>query len=345
MESGHGSGSINHLKTIPEATAGEDDLSAPCENGNSPSSSDSSLDDLFHVDGSQSTKSNAGTIDSLKLDEDVQLAPKDDEKDIFFGDRSPKSVKSSDHGSQSDRIPMEVTVLSSNSSLDSLSVTQSPQIQVMGRSGEPDPYRIPASVFASKPTTPMEWSVTSNESLFSIHVGNNSFSRDNIFLMGRSGELGKSGEFLNFPDFPVSPSPDNLVMDDRKTSSFTENMEKISESGEDLSVTEAAAETVKEVMRVAAEDRNRQKKPPAAGVRQSFSHSHRSDGSGASINSFAFPILTGGGGRSSDSVKADSERQSQKQLKTQPKTQTTGLTPNAARSNWFPCFSCCPLCC
>ncbi|XP_042498260.1 uncharacterized protein LOC122076782 isoform X2 [Macadamia integrifolia] len=334
MESGHVNGSRKHLKTYTVATIGESDISAPDESANSPSSSSSSntsLDDFFCVDGSHGTK----------LEEDALLATKG-----VSSDRSPKSLESSDQGSQSDTFPIEVTVISPDSSLDGLSVTQSPPIQVMGRSVEPDPYRIPSSVFArSKSTTPMEWSVASNESLFSIHVGNNSFSRDHIFLMGRSGELGKSGELINFPDFPISPPP---VMDgDKKTYN---DVKKSTELRGGLGVTEAAAETVKEVLRVTAEDRNRQKTTPADGVHYSSSHSHRSDGSGASISSFAFPILTGEGGRrSSDSGKADSEQQTLKQPqpkpKPQPQPETPASTPNARGGKWFPCFSCCPFCC
>ncbi|KAL3646087.1 hypothetical protein CASFOL_011285 [Castilleja foliolosa] len=51
-----------------------------------------------------------------------------------------------------------------------------------------DPNRIPASVFSTKPDG---WSVASNESLFSIQMGNNSFSHDNAILYEKSGELGR----------------------------------------------------------------------------------------------------------------------------------------------------------
>ncbi|GER30674.1 AP-2 complex subunit beta [Striga asiatica] len=52
-----------------------------------------------------------------------------------------------------------------------------------------DPNRIPASIFSTKPTNPSEWSVASNESLFSIHMPNNSFSRDYAILYGKSADL------------------------------------------------------------------------------------------------------------------------------------------------------------
>lgn len=65
--------------------------------------------------------------------------------------------------------------------------TQPPANQEMERS--PSEYRIPASVFErDKSSAPGDWSVASNESLFSIHMGNMSFTNDHF--MWRSGELG-----------------------------------------------------------------------------------------------------------------------------------------------------------
>ncbi|XP_057805041.1 uncharacterized protein LOC131020324 [Salvia miltiorrhiza] len=62
--------------------------------------------------------------------------------------------------------------------------TQPPLNQEMERC--PSGYRIPASVFES--STQGDWSVASNESLFSIHMGNMSFTND--YYTWRSGELG-----------------------------------------------------------------------------------------------------------------------------------------------------------
>ncbi|XP_010258042.1 PREDICTED: uncharacterized protein LOC104597941 isoform X2 [Nelumbo nucifera] len=197
------------------------------------------------------------------------------------------------------------------------STKQSPQIQMMDRPEDPDPYRIPSSVFArSKSKTPMEWSVASNESLFSIHVGNSSFSRD--FLMGRSDELGRSGDL----SFPGSPSPVSM------SPSYGNNNTDL---GDSLGVAEAAAETMKEVIRATAE---KESVPSAEVVRQS---SHRSDVSGSSIKSFAFPILTAEGGRNG-SVKVESDETQQ------PQPQPTTEAPKPAQTSWFSCFSCCPFC-
>jgi len=84
-------------------------------------------------------------------------------------------------------------------------VEQSPPTQVMERStnnttttttSTPNtpPYRIPSHVFARTTSTAPEWSTISNESLFSIHMGNNSFT---------GGDYFKSGELT----FPQPPSP------------------------------------------------------------------------------------------------------------------------------------------
>ena len=86
----------------------------------------------------------------------------------------------------------------------------SPPVQVMDRdnNGKYDPNRIPSSVFErSKSNVPAEWSCTSNESLFSIHLGNNSFTGYGGDLM-KSGELYKSGELLAYsPGLPMPPVP------------------------------------------------------------------------------------------------------------------------------------------
>ncbi|KAG7586996.1 hypothetical protein ISN45_Aa02g022400 [Arabidopsis thaliana x Arabidopsis arenosa] len=85
-------------------------------------------------------------------------------------------------------------------------VEQSPPTQVMERSTNntttttttptpnTPPYRIPSHVFARTTSTAPEWSTMSNESLFSIHMGNNSFT---------GGDYFKSGELT----FPQPPSP------------------------------------------------------------------------------------------------------------------------------------------
>lgn len=69
--------------------------------------------------------------------------------------------------------------------------TTSPPTQVMERPSE-SKHRIPSSVFARSNSNTPDWSTTSNESLFSIQMGNMSFIKDDLW---KSGEIGlKSAE-------------------------------------------------------------------------------------------------------------------------------------------------------
>lgn len=90
------------------------------------------------------------------------------------------------------------------------------QIQLSGALGNHDPNRIPVSIFSSKPSNPMEWSTASNESLFSIHVGNNSFSREHFNFFTKSGEL-----ILN-PNSSQNPPNMSPYVEPRRVGSKTE---------------------------------------------------------------------------------------------------------------------------
>ncbi|KAK6242642.1 hypothetical protein SCA6_008031 [Theobroma cacao] len=170
----------------------------------SPSSSGSSTDDQFQVD-KKSRPGNTSTS-SPKFDEDTEPSSKD--KRNVSGNNFPKSEGWQNGSAGPKSTSQQVSSVSHESTS-----TQSPPIQVMDRQEEYDPYRIPSAVFArSKSTTPVDWSIASNESLFSIQVGNNSFSRDHILNL-KSGELFKSGEFIAF-----SPSPVALTVDTQKKS-------------------------------------------------------------------------------------------------------------------------------
>ncbi|XP_057481992.1 uncharacterized protein LOC130768905 [Actinidia eriantha] len=99
----------------------------------------------------------------------------------------------------------QVSDLTNETLSHSTSLTESPPTQVMERPHGFDHHRIPPSIFASKPHSPMDWSVASNESLFSIRLGNNSFSRDAGHKL--SGELLESGDLqknANLPEFGES---------------------------------------------------------------------------------------------------------------------------------------------
>nr|KYP65690.1 hypothetical protein KK1_011950 [Cajanus cajan] len=53
----------------------------------------------------------------------------------------------------------------------------------MDRSGRYDVSRVPSSIFEAN-TNPLEWSIGSNDSLFSIQLGQPSFSREKALICG-----------------------------------------------------------------------------------------------------------------------------------------------------------------
>ncbi|URD89840.1 hypothetical protein MUK42_27600 [Musa troglodytarum] len=146
---------------------------------------------------------------------------------------------------------------------------QSPSIQLMGRSDVPDPNRIPSSVFdRTKSNTPMEWSVASNESLFSIH-------------MGKSGDLTSlySNHLDGFPP-PLSGS------------SPAQSVGVGSSSQQPVESEVTSAQPKKDVLKAITEEHAEKDRPSTPGhVPHSDSTPRFSDcGSVNSYRSFAFPI-------------------------------------------------------
>ena len=154
--------------------------------------------------------------------------------------------------------------------------TQSPSIQLMGRPAGYDPNRIPSSIFSSKSTTPMEWSVASNESLFSIHIGNSSFSRDHFIMFNnRSGEFPKTDDLIMASAPPPLPRLPPSEHDKIKTADVA---------------TDAADETNNPVWKGSPKDDHKGRGTPAEDVGYYNTVSYRSDESNTSTRSFHFPL-------------------------------------------------------
>ncbi|KAK4765988.1 hypothetical protein SAY87_007630 [Trapa incisa] len=216
-----------------------------------------------------------------------------------------------------------------------------------------DPNRIPSSIFNSRTTNPMDWSTTSNESLFSIHMGNNSFSRDHAVLLYKSGELMKLDEVFSVPT-ALPPLSEASTESDKASLSSISRMD-IAEaepetptiqshnpplfelpsaaapasSGERRAL--SAMNTTKsappaEPAKVVIEEDNKpaartQPMTPAhnEGARISMSLSTRSRGSAASTGSFAFPVLgVGDMKNSSKNVETPKEQSSLKLQESEP---------------------------
>ena len=288
----NGSDSDKHIEPKPEFTVIEGDIYMPTikfgssysssSSSSSPSSSGSSLYDLFDVIPKESADPGAGSSDfefSNKPHEVTQPASKDHENGVSI-DNSHRSEENED-GSSDHALTPPVSGATCESLAHNMSPKQSPPLQVMERPGGYDPLRIPSSIFENnKGTQPMDWSVASNESLFSIHVGNNSFSRDHVLLFGdpsKSGDITKSGESIMFSPLP----PREMVATDNQSSvpDMETNKQKGGSSG-------MADNTVKDP----AEYHNEEDNTNQAVSLKSPSSSNRSYGSGDSVKSFSFPM-------------------------------------------------------
>ncbi|KAJ6429538.1 hypothetical protein OIU84_021024 [Salix udensis] len=239
------------------------------------SSSSSSLYDLFDVITKESSDPGACTDfeSPNKPHEITQPASQDHENDTSI-DNSHKS-KECEGGSSDHTLTFPVSDVNLESLVHDMSPTQSPPVQVMERPGGYDPFRIPSSIFESnKGPAPMDWSVASNESLFSIHVGNNSFSRDHVLLfgdLGLSGDITQSGELIMFSP----PPPKAMVATDNQSSDPAMGTHKQKGGANGV-----ADNTIKDP----AEFKNEENKPSQAVSWKSPRTS------GDSVESFSFPM-------------------------------------------------------
>lgn len=171
-----------------------------------------------------------------------------------------------------------------------------------------DPSRIPSSVFSSKPGNSTEWSLASNESLFSIHDGNFSIS-----TALRLAEIPKFEETVHEiteintvplpPPLPPGKKPneseketiseeepyqvENLDSEIDNSEEEEEKMSEVESDDEHEDMIEAEVLVEKEVIETVKEN-----KPEDSNsiVSHSPSISCRSDTSNNSIGSFAFPL-------------------------------------------------------
>ncbi|GAA0140644.1 hypothetical protein LIER_35268 [Lithospermum erythrorhizon] len=118
-----------------------------------------------------------------------------------------------------------------------------------------DPNRIPSSVFTTTPANPMDWSLASNESLFSIYMGNSFSGYQGIFKSGELGTIGglnpqnpfetfdaKANEGKNFsPDLPTLP--ESYQEHERQQSENIEDDTKIEEEPSTTATTDECKET------------------------------------------------------------------------------------------------------
>ncbi|XP_022993657.1 uncharacterized protein LOC111489581 isoform X2 [Cucurbita maxima] len=233
-----------------------------------------------------------------------------------------------------------------NLSLGSCRIQSSSQIRLSGVLENHDPNRIPISIFSGKPSNPMEWSTASNESLFSIHVGNNSFSRENFNFFTKSGELMLNpNSSLNLPSLPPLVEPPRVE----------------SKTGITVNVSaEPVTSTGPQIPAISVH----QKEPTTTPTDELRGRQSVSNDSMNSSHSFQFPLLASEGAtpKTTSSVSTDSgatpqqqpvtklqtkRQQSMKQESPEhespsPSHEITAPSPATnSGSGWFSCFSWC----
>ncbi|XP_057448100.1 uncharacterized protein LOC130739732 isoform X2 [Lotus japonicus] len=229
--SGSSSDSERQIDVIDRGESGENASGSKSISASTRRSSSSSLsvsssepDAFFGMDALTFTASDAS-----------ELISKSGKTFVSSSESSAKSETDNSH-----RVPPSTGQLYNLSyNQKGMSPTASPPMQVMDRSGG-YPSRIPSSVFEIT-TNASEWSVASNESLFSIHLGRNSFPRDNPFLIDElvmPEELTKSGELNVFNQTPpviVEEIDTARIEDDRENLQSTGTSDEDSKSERKLS--------------------------------------------------------------------------------------------------------------
>ncbi|GAB4845380.1 hypothetical protein Ancab_038787 [Ancistrocladus abbreviatus] len=242
------------------------------------------------------------------------------------------------------------------------STLQSPPLQVMEQPADSSEYRIPSYVFArNKSGTPMEWSTASNESLFSIHTGNMSFTREQFNWLLKSGELNyadfKSGQIPSMQGDPpksgeqILTTPNDLGKPGEQITPVQLAPPPACQSSaglpsgilcSDSGAANSPAGAHKEELKLETGDR-RKGRSSVGEETQPLSACH----SNASGQSFAFPVLTSEIDRTS-SAKSGTDRTAEQQQKApqEEPPQPSTRKPEGAQtsSSWLSCFSCCACC-
>ncbi|KAK7330286.1 hypothetical protein VNO77_24476 [Canavalia gladiata] len=226
------------------------------------------------------------------------------------------------------------------------SETKNPPVQVMERPGESgtsnSPYSFPSHVFARTNTnSPGDWSAASNESLFSIYMGNMSFSNELVCF--KSGELDKPGDVCMLDHPNASPNHQPNESPNHQPPSPLNNFNTISQRAaelheESLKLTEAkAAETMREV---AMENTLTTENVVKAESKRSDSHRL----SNGSTNSYAFQSSEDRHKNISSKSVGEKQIQEESEEKETPNADdqaTQNSNTNAPPNKWLGCFPCC----
>ncbi|XP_028796588.1 uncharacterized protein LOC114752036 [Neltuma alba] len=236
-------------------------------------------------------------------------------------------------------------------SFQSASTPQFPPSQMMARPGY-DPNRIPLSIFSGRPTNPLAWSHTSNESLFSIQAGNSSFAREQFFIgnkcvesprfdesISKSTALHPVGDVVpsNCADNDIEGHSDSLstrvACEETRDSPFVMHCESVK------TLAESAAIVLHETPE--AEDNSKEARVPREEAKDVTSVSCRSQESRISNRSFQFPLFSSiqSGKKSKTTIKSEKQEEDKPFEAPSAKAEKAPNPPRPRNRWYFP--SCC----
>ncbi|OIW19663.1 hypothetical protein TanjilG_18473 [Lupinus angustifolius] len=236
---------------------------------------------------------------------------------------------------------------------------QNPPMQVMERQGDSSTnpsYTFPSHVFARNNTNNalVEWSTASNESLFSIYMGNMSFSNEIPNFSGgnnKSTELDKPYE-MPMPDQPPnvetspspqppnaatsqSPQPPTAPVITTPVNKFNDISQRTAEMHVECSKAKATEAKAAETMREVIMETSKTNEDVGKGGDDKNSNARRqSDGS---TQSFAFQSVSSKGEEKQKQQKQSSERKETANAVDEPSKSNT----NPPSKGWLSCFPCC----
>ncbi|KAK7347349.1 hypothetical protein VNO80_21879 [Phaseolus coccineus] len=264
-------------------------------------------DNKIPCDTMESSQNQPSASETVPTNVESHTPPKCDEDCVQIN-----SVPKHEHGDVADGVNQGLEI-------------QTPPIQVMERPGESDTspdYTFPSHVFSkSNGNSQVGWSTASNESLFSIHMGNTSFSN----------ELGcfKSREFDRPDDVCVQDQPNAspthyLATPTNKFNAMSQRTHELLHAHSSKTAEAKAAERMREVIMESSATENLGK-----------GHSRRH--SNGSSNSYAFQPSSKSPDRSVSSLSAGAKEKEKESSNTAGEAlKSTTKEP----SNWLGCFPC-----
>ncbi|CAI9285102.1 unnamed protein product [Lactuca saligna] len=188
MKHKNGSGSSEHLDSefdVTYSVKDDDKMVGRASSSSFSSSSSSSSSHPMEVNGGEN---------------DVKFPEFEENESISLRSNNTESAKTSSSGRLTVNLSSMASPRFSDFDTSNASPIQSPPIQVMAHSDDYDPNRIPSSIFSPKQSDDSEWSAASNESLFSIHMGSNSFSMDSDFFYKPVWKTSLAGRWIRGSD-------------------------------------------------------------------------------------------------------------------------------------------------